>query len=115
MSEFAIRTPTQEPDLETATKVIYQWNYEPEVEELRRLYVKATEAQWIAERDLDWERPIDRALLASTPLGGPLPIERTSYWKSLPPETTWQLTRRTAGFRLSQFLHGEQGALMVAA
>ena len=28
---------------------------------------------------------------------------------------TWELTRRTAGFRLSNFLHGEQGALMVAA
>jgi len=115
MPEFTLRTTTQEPDLDTAMKVIYQWNYEPEVEELRRLYVKATEAQWIAGRDLDWERPLDHALLASTPLGGPLPIERTSYWKSLPAETTLQLTRRTAGFRLSQFLHGEQGALMVAA
>jgi hypothetical protein len=27
----------------------------------------------------------------------------------------WELTRRTAAFRLSNFLHGEQGALMVAA
>ena len=38
-----LRTDTQEPDMETAMKVVYQWNYEPELEELRRLYVKGTE------------------------------------------------------------------------
>ena len=96
-------------------KVVYQWNYDPEVDELRRLYVKATEAQWISSRDLDWDRPIDHAKFAATPLGSALPVEQTSYWKSLPEETAWELTRRTAAFRLSNFLHGEQGALMVAA
>ncbi len=115
MSEFTLQTGTQEPDLDTAMKVVFQWNYDPEVEELRRLYVKATEAQWIAERDLDWDRPIDHARFAATPLGAALPIEQTSYWKSLGEETAWELTRRTAAFRLSNFLHGEQGALMVAA
>ncbi len=115
MSEFELTTPTQEPDLDTAMKVVFQWNYDPQVEELRRLYVKATEAQWVAERDLDWDRPIDHAKFAATPLGASLPIEQSSYWKSLGEETTWELTRRTAAFRLSNFLHGEQGALMVAA
>jgi len=115
MSDFAITTETQEPPLETAMQVIYQWNYDPEVDELRRLYVKATEAQWVADRDLDWDRPIDHAKFAATPLGAALPIEQTSYWKSLDAETAWELTRRTAAFRLSNFLHGEQGALMVAA
>ena len=47
--------------------------------------------------------------------GGAVPIERNSYWQSLPEETRLELTRRTAAFRLSNFLHGEQGALMVAA
>jgi len=115
MDEFSIRTATQEPDLDTAMKVVYQWNYDPEVEELRRLYVKATEAQWVAERDIDWERPIDQIKFSSTPLGAAIPIEKTSYWRSLDEQTSWELTRRTASFRLSNFLHGEQGALMVAA
>src|SRR5512139_4087276 len=115
MNDFSLRTPTQEPDLSTAMTVVYQWNYEPQVEELRRLYVKATEAQWISERDLDWERPIDLERFASTPLGTAVPIEQTSYWKAMAETTRWEVTRRTAGFRLSNFLHGEQGALMVAA
>lgn len=115
MSDFTIETATQEAGIDTAMQVVYQWNYEPEVEELRRLYAKATEAQWVAERDLDWERPIDLARFASTPLGTAIPIEETSYWKGLSDEMRWELTRRTAAFRLSNFLHGEQGALMVAA
>jgi P-aminobenzoate N-oxygenase AurF len=115
MSEFKVTTTTQEPPLDTAMKVIYQWNYEPEVEELRRLYVKAAEAQWVAERDVDWDRPIDQQKFAATPLGAAVPIERCSYWRSLSDETRWELTRRAASFRLSNFLHGEQGALMVAA
>jgi rubrerythrin len=115
MSEFTLNTPTQEPELDTAMKVVFQWNYDPEVDELRRLYVKAAESQWISSRDLDWDRPIDHAKFAATPLGSALPVEQTSFWKALPEETAWELTRRTAAFRLSNFLHGEQGALMVAA
>jgi hypothetical protein len=114
-NDFTIETPTQEAGLATAMEVVYQWNYDPEVEELRTLYVKAAEAQWIGARDIEWENPIDLAKFATTPLGAGIPIEKTSYWRSLPAETIVELTRRTAAFRLSQFLHGEQGALMVAA
>jgi P-aminobenzoate N-oxygenase AurF len=115
MPDFTLTTPTQEPGLDTAMKVVYQWSYDPAVEELRRLYLKATEAQWVAERDIDWSREIDRPKFAATPLGGPFPIEKTSYWRSLDEDRLWEVTRRSAAFRLSQFLHGEQGALMVAA
>ena len=115
MSEFMLKTATQEPDLATAMQVVYQWNYDPEVEELRNLYVKAAEGQWIGAKHLDWSRPIDLVKFSTTPLGTGVPIEKTSYWRSLPEETTTELVRRTAAFRLSQFLHGEQGALMVAA
>src|SRR5947199_8726082 len=108
MSDFTVVTDTQEPALDTAMKVVYQWNYDPEVDELRRLYVKAAEAQWVSERDLDWSRPIDLVKFATTPLGAGVPIEKTSYWRSLPAETTAELTKRTAAFRLSQLLPGEQ-------
>jgi hypothetical protein len=115
MTDFQLTTATQEPGLATAMEVVYQWDYAPQVDELRRLYVKATEAQWLAERDLDWERDIDEERFATTPLGFALPIEETTYWKGLPKETRFALTKRTAVLRLSNFLHGEQGALMVAA
>lgn len=112
---FELQTPTQEMPLETAMKVIYQWNYDPTVEELRNLYHKATEAQWIAEREIDWDRSIDMERFATTPMGTAVAIDKCSYWRSLPEATQWELQRRLASFRLSNFLHGEQGALMVAA
>jgi hypothetical protein len=115
MTDFTLKTATQEPDLATAMQVIYQWDYDPTVEELRNLYVKAAEAQWVGDKALDWSRPIDLQKFSTTPLGTGIPLEKTSYWRSLPEETTAEMVRRTAAFRLSQFLHGEQGALMVAA
>ncbi len=38
MSQFDIASSTKEPELSTAMKVVYQWNYGSEVEELRSLY-----------------------------------------------------------------------------
>ena len=38
MSDFKLHTPTQEPNLDTAMKVVYQWNYDAEVEELVLLH-----------------------------------------------------------------------------
>jgi rubrerythrin len=110
-----LRTDTQEPDMQTAMKVVYQWNYRSDIEELRRLYVKATEQQWLADRELNWSAPIDMARFETTPISSSIPFEKCSYYRSLPTETRWEVTRRGVGFRLSNFLHGEQGALMVAA
>ena len=44
-----------------------------------------------------------------------IPIQETNFWDNLDPDTRWELSRRTASFMLSNFLHGEQGALMVAS
>ena len=82
MTKFALTTDTQDPGLETAMEAVYQWNYGSEVEELRRLYIKAAENQWISERDLDWDREIDHELFQTTPLGFGIPFEKCSYWQS---------------------------------
>jgi rubrerythrin len=115
MTKFALTTDTQDPGLETAMEAVYQWNYGSEVEELRRLYIKAAENQWISERDLDWDREIDHELFQTTPLGFGIPFEKCSYCQSLHEDVRWEVMRRTASFRLSNFLHGEQGALLVAS
>jgi hypothetical protein len=74
MSEFTLTTPSQEPGYQTAMEVVFQWNYDPELEELRNLYVKAAEAQWISERDLHWDQPIDLVKFSTTPLGAGIPL-----------------------------------------
>jgi hypothetical protein len=119
MSDASPDLPSQHPahgdHVGAALTAIYNWNYESEIDELRTLYANALERQWIAVRDLDWSREIDREAFSRTFSVGGVPIEQTKFWQGLPLETRWEASRRTAAFMLSNFLHGEQGALMVAA
>jgi hypothetical protein len=101
--------------LKTSVQAVYNWNYAPEIDQLRSLYANALERQWIATRDLDWDAEIDANVFSrSFSLAG-IPIDRTDFWKELPGDTRWEIARRSAAFMLSNFLHGEQGALMAAA
>ena len=101
-------------EVAAALTAIYSWNYEPEIDQLRTLYANALDRQWIALRELDWEAGIDREALTRTFTMGGLPVAETKFWQELPFETRWQVSRTSAAFMLSNFLHGEQGALMVA-
>ncbi len=114
-TELSPKHPVPNDSVRSALDAVYNWNYEPEIDELRTLYANALERQWIALRDLDWERDIDREGFSRTFSVGGLPIQTTRFWKSLPRDTRWEVSRRSAAFMLSNFLHGEQGALMVAA
>ena len=113
------RLPRQHPakgdGVAASLTALYNWDYQPEIDELRALYANALERQWIALRDLDWERDIDRQAFARTFSVAGIPIQQTKFWQQLDEETRWEVSRRTAAFMLSNFLHGEQGALMVAA
>jgi hypothetical protein len=109
------RHPAAGDSVAASLTAIYNWNYDSEIDELRTLYANALERQWIALRDLDWSRDIDREAFSRTFSVGGIPVEQTRFWQSLPLETRWEASRRTAAFMLSNFLHGEQGALMVAS
>jgi hypothetical protein len=114
-AELPPRHPSQGEGVASALTALYNWDYEPEIDQLRTLYANALDRQWIALRDLDWERDIDREAFANTFSVGGIPIQQTGFWKGLDAHTRWEVSRRTAAFMLSNFLHGEQGALMVAA
>ncbi len=88
--------------------------------QLQRLYEKAKHSQWDAETDLPWELEIDmdevvRSNAAARPFSGAgidlagTPFERwteAEWWRYGQESHTWML---------SQFLHGEQGALLCTA
>jgi hypothetical protein len=110
-----VRHPQSTSGVKAALEAIYNWNYESEIDQLRTLYANALEHQWIALRDLDWEQEIDREAFSRTFSLAGVPIQETTFWKDLSPDLRWEVSRRSAAFMLSNFLHGEQGALMVAA
>ena len=104
------------PDkVHTSMDAIYNWNYEPEIDQLRTLYANGVDGQWSAMKALDWDSEIDHDLFSRSFSMGGIPITRTKFWGTLSSETQWEVGRRTAAFMLSTFLHGEQGALMTAS
>ena len=93
----------------------FDWHYLRDHTELARLYEAAKKGQWNATTDLDWSIDVDpeddtRALVPTEFV----PVAKLQSWKRLTPrEQSHQKLALTAWF-LSQFLHGEQGALYAA-
>jgi P-aminobenzoate N-oxygenase AurF len=97
-----------------ASETAFTWNYDTQSEELLRLYSKGKQQQWDAEKRIDWSQAVDpddpmqiveeMMPLYGTPLYGRLSARQRS-----------DLRYHSQVHNLSQFLHGEQGALICAA
>jgi len=99
---------------------IFTWDYERSRPALAKLYEKAKKSQWNAETDLPWDTEVDQeaVVIANAAARGPIsenmdltgsPFEK---WD----EDQWvQLGVQSQNWMLSQFLHGEQGALICTA
>lgn len=86
--------------------------YEPGDPKLVALYSKGKALQWDAAKALDWDAPID----PSAPVHADVfPMLSLPIMTRLSDQTRDELTAAFTEQALSQFLHGEQGALMVAA
>lgn len=102
--------------LPSAGPTTFDWRYARTFPELARLYEAAKGSQWDAATDLDWSRPVDpldpaRPLLPESFL----PIAGHPSFEALPPEGRRAQVHAMLAWLLSQFLHGEQGALHAAA
>ncbi len=100
---------TERTDVRTALDSVFHWNYDVLYPQLDRLYENAKRDQWNVSTTINWNRPIAREVLDMTMM----PMFQTELYRSLSDERKEQLARKFAAWRLSQFLHGEQGALMV--
>jgi hypothetical protein len=110
-------------EVEDRARAIFTWNYaKGERSGLDRLYEKAKRSQWNASTDIDWSIEVDPERV--------LPFFTQGHGESLPssfvnhpdlPFRNWgdkewtEFGVQSLNWRLSQFLHGEQGALMCTA
>jgi hypothetical protein len=97
-----------------ATTTSFDWDYAAGRERLLGLYQKGKDGQWDAGTRIDWTREIDH----DNPLGVPddfIPISTAPVWARLSPAQKGAVRRHSAAWQFSQFLHGEQGALICAA
>jgi esterase/lipase superfamily enzyme len=93
-------------------QVSWNFDYQGQVSKLDDLYNRAKENQWNAA-DLDWETPIDPSNPIVTPEHSQ--YARMPFFQRLSRQTQETFTAHSTAQLLSQFLHGEQGALLTAA
>ena len=92
----------------------FTWDYDAKNEDLLRLYAKGKQQQWDAESRIDWSLPVD----PEDPMqmdDSVVPLFGTPLWNRLSEAKHRELRYHSQVFNLSQFLHGEQGALICAA
>src|SRR6266705_144451 len=103
-------------DQAAARRVTYQletlwdYDYEPTHDELTTLYETAKKNQWNGSTAIDWSRPVGTE--------GPVlnvkeAFRGTNFFTRLTLDEQKEVEIRISAWRLSQFLHGEQGALVV--
>jgi len=100
---------------------IFTWDYERTRAGLAKLYERAKTSQWNGTTDLDWSIDVDVESVAREMQGAvahlrqrlvDLPNSPLKSWGE--PEWT-ELAIQAFNWRMSQFLHGEQGALICTA
>jgi hypothetical protein len=92
----------------------FTWDYDDGRDKLLALYAKGKDKQWDAARRIDWDLEVDPHNVLGTPDSAMI-IYGTEYWDKLGPENIKELRRHFASWQFSQFLHGEQGAMICAA
>ncbi|MFE0375851.1 ferritin-like domain-containing protein [Streptomyces inhibens] len=81
---------------------------------LLALYQKGKDKQWDANLRIDWELEVD----PKDPLGTPdesMSLYGTKYWDKISEKDRGDLRQHYTSWQFSQFLHGEQGAMVCAA
>lgn len=102
--------------VETTMESVFDWKYALEKQNLMNLYEKGKSMAWNAN-DLDWSIEVDLEKLARqrTDAGPGLMNQILKPPRDLDPNEVVDLNLQMNAFMLSQFLHGEQGALLATA
>ncbi|HEX8950647.1 MAG TPA: ferritin-like domain-containing protein [Polyangia bacterium] len=99
--------------LDTNLDLTYNWGYELARQDLRDLYKKAQRSQWQPDATLPWQTPVD--LEHPHYPEAMFPLYGTDLYNKLNDKEKSRLSVEMFSWVLSQFLHGEQGALLAAA
>jgi hypothetical protein len=92
----------------------FTWDYDDGRDKLISLYEKGKKKQWDAAERIDWSHDPD----LENPLQLPdelVPIFGSPVWDKLTAAERGNVRRNMVAWQFSQFLHGEQGALICTA
>ena len=95
-------------------ETVLRWEYDDGNDALLKLYDKGKKQQWDAAERIDWSLDLD----PENPMGMPdedVSIYGSDVWNKMTEPERARLRHHTQANEISQFLHGEQGALVCAS
>jgi hypothetical protein len=101
-------------DVPAAGETTFTWEYDDGRARLLALYQKGKDKQWDQTTRLDWSQDVD----PDNPLGlGEVvnPLIGSDMWERSSDEVKQSWRRHQIAWQFSQFLHGEQGAMITSA
>ena len=117
--EFDLPEGFKEEHLEDVVEIFntplvghYNWDYTDADTRIKKLYELGKELNWNGSIDLDWSNGLKKG---QPPLKAELIARMEGPLAALPEEERLEYMRHDQAWTLSQFLHGEQGALLVAS
>jgi hypothetical protein len=113
--KYAIPTDvTATWDVPANASARFNWEYDEGRDRLLALYQKGKDKQWDSTKRIDWSIEVDPV----NPVGMPEaynPFLGTDVWRKMSQKERDGFTHHQASWTWSQFLHGEQGAMITAA
>ncbi len=111
---YAIPNQESEWNVSERFDTTFRWEYQDGTESLLNLYAKGKNLQWDAARRIDWSLDLDPENPQEIP-DESVSIFGSPVWERLTASEKANLRRHSQAWQLSQFLHGEQGALICSA
>ena len=93
---------------------IFNWEYDEGRDRLLNLYEKGKNKQWNAQTRIDWSIDVDPGSAENAP-DEQIAIYGSDIWEALDEKGREELRHHMVSWLNSQFLHGEQGALICSA
>src|SRR5215469_7918065 len=111
--ESTIMTVANEHLIESQFQTLFQRDYTVQAPDMRRLYENAKRDQWNVSKDIDWSQPVEleKGIFADGLVDG----YGSEIWDKLDANKQRELNLEFSCWRLSQLLHGEEGAMLACS
>jgi P-aminobenzoate N-oxygenase AurF len=108
-----IKMPETEHLVQSEFETLYQRDYSVQAPDMRRLYENAKRDQWNVSKDIDWTQPVDldKGIFADGMIDG----FGSPLYEKLDDKTKRELNIEFSCWRISQLLHGEEGAMLACS
>lgn len=121
VEHFDLETRLGATDIEDIVEIFrtpltgsYNWDYTEADNRIHRLYELGKKLNWNATDDLDWSLDFPKDQYPSIDIAAEAKADWPAY-QALSEEKKLELAWHDQAWTLSQFLHGEQGAMLVAS